>query len=187
VTVTGVSGHPAPTGTVQIYSGILSTSNASNPGLILLAEGTLTSGTGTTSTYNATFNSQNLLQGANLLTVQYEGDTVYAPSSATLSLSNPLSDFTLAPNAYPATSGTATLNLSALNGFSGAVSLQCSVSGATCAVTPNSVTLSSTATTGTATVTLNGATSGQVYSVLITGSADSGAVVHTFSIPIVAQ
>jgi subtilase family serine protease len=184
VTVSGVTGHPAPTGTVQIYGGVISTSNPSNPAPELLAEGTLTAGSGTTSTYTATFNSQNLFQGANLLTVQYVGDTVYAPSSATLNLSNPLSDFSMI--AIPATGGTATVNVAQVNGFSGAVTLQCSAAGVTCAINPASVSLASGTTTGSATATLTGAVSGQVYNVLITGSANSGTVVHTLSVQVVA-
>ncbi|MFT4112825.1 Ig-like domain repeat protein [Silvibacterium sp.] len=182
VTVTGTTGHAAPTGTVKIYTGSLSSTNYEEGGLVLLAEGTLVAGSGTTSTYTTNFSSQTLLQGANLLTVQYSGDTTYAPSSATLNLSNPLSDFSI--TSVP---GTGTLNVTATNSFSGSVSLSCSsVTGVTCAITPNSITLGSSATSGSASIALTGATSGQVYNVLVTGSANSGTVVHTLSVPYTA-
>ena len=189
VTVTGVTGHPAPTGTVSFYAGVIN-SGANGAAIEALQQGTLTAGTGTTSTFSTTFDSQSLPQGVNLLTVQYSGDTVYAPSSTTISLTNSLADFTLIPAASPSAPGTATLNLTSVNGFADTVSLTCSATGVTCSLAPTSVALSSSSTTGTATLTvsdISGTTvSGQVYSVLVTGTNGSGNTVHTISVQVVA-
>ena len=174
-TVTG-SGTTAPTGGVYIYSsGDLPTS----AGFI--------SSTGTVSTYRVTLNSSTLFQGANFITVQYSGDTTYNPSAAVVStaIANPLSDFTLIPNTtiVPVTagnSGTTTINLASINGFSGTVNLTCAAAtGVTCTV-PASATLTSGGST-TVTFTVNapsGATTGN-YNVRITGADTTGQYIHT--------
>ncbi len=64
-TVTGQSGHPAPTGGIIIYSSGYSIGN----GIPLVAPTS-----GVVSTFSATFNSQTLFQGANFITLQYTGD-----------------------------------------------------------------------------------------------------------------
>jgi trimeric autotransporter adhesin len=200
VTVTGVSGKAAPTGTVQVFTGTLSSSNPNASEEVLLAQGTLTAGTGSSSTLALSFNSEGLLQGSNLLTVQYEGDTNYAPSSTTVSLSNPLSDFTMVPvsSIVPlAASGsvTDTLNVAATNGFSGSVSLTCTppagVSGLSCSPNssnPASVSLSGSGTSATQTITItsSGATAGN-YQFLITGNSTAGPTVHTLAVTAAVQ
>ena len=62
-TVTGQTGHPAPTGGIIIFS--------SGEGINGVA---LTPGVGDVSTFTTTFSSQSLLQGANFITLQYTGD-----------------------------------------------------------------------------------------------------------------
>ena len=124
-TVTGKSGDGAPgnaNGGVMIYSS----------GYSLGTVG-VTPGTGITSTFSVTLSSQILLQGSNNITVQYLGDTTYAPSAYTFTpppISSPLSDFSMVPETtiVPVTagsSGTDTINLSSVNGFAGAVSFTC--------------------------------------------------------------
>ena len=134
-TVTGQNGV-APTGNVEVE--VAGTE---------LALSTLTPGSGATSTAKTVLNSQILLQGANLVTLQYQGSTTYQPSSANLSITNPLSDFTMVAQTPIVTvthgsSATDTLNFTAVNGFNSAVALTCTApSGLTCALSPASVTV----------------------------------------------
>ncbi|HEV2486693.1 MAG TPA: protease pro-enzyme activation domain-containing protein [Terracidiphilus sp.] len=173
--VTG-SGTTAPTGGVYIYSSGNIPTSAS-----------FKSSSGNVSNFSVALSSQTLIQGANYITVQYSGDTVYNPSAVVLStaISNPLSDFTLIPNTtiVPVTAGsngTTTINLASVNGFSGTVNLTCAAAtGITCTV-PASATLTSGGST-TATFTVNapsGATTGN-YNVLVTGKDTTGLYIHT--------
>ena len=182
-TVTGQSGSPAPTGSVYVYS-----SGYYPTGVSVVA------GTGDTSTYSITLNSQNLFQGSNQITVQYFGDSIYNPAAIALStaLSNPLSDFTLIPQTSivpisvsgGASTGTSVISLASLNGFSGAVNLTCTAAaGVSCSISPTAPTLSS-GSSATATLTIN-ATAGSPnlsYNILITGKDSTGAYVHTTAV-----
>jgi subtilase family serine protease len=71
-TVTGQSGKVAPTGTISLASSGYTVGTA-----------TLTAGSGDVSSALLTMTSGTLLPGANTLTVQYSGDTVYQPSATT--------------------------------------------------------------------------------------------------------
>lgn len=179
-TVTGQSGHGAPTGIVYIYaSGFYVTSTG------------FSSSSGVTSNFSATLNSSILIQGANLITVQYNGDKVYNPSAVTVNggapISNPLSDFTLISESgiVPVTaggSGSTTVNLASMNGFSGAVGLTCTAAtGVTCSLSTSSDTLSSGGS-GSAALTISAASGTAIgnYNVLITGT--SGSFIHTLGI-----
>ncbi len=161
-TVTGQSGHPAPTGTVYFLEGLLNLSSTATSQLqeYILGQGKLTAGSGDTSTISTQFNSGSLVQGDNYMTVYYAGDSNYAPSSTVLNLSNPLSDFSLVaelPLVPMNQSGgtntvTDTVNLTSVNGFSGTVILGCTVpngSGLTCTLDQSSVNLTSSTTTTT--------------------------------------
>ena len=178
-TVTGQTGHPAPTGGIILFS------SGTGIGSISIAPGA----TGSVSTFSLTLNSQTLFQGANFVTLQYTGDATYAPSAVTLNngnpISNPLSDFTLIPNTtiVPVTAGsngTTTINLASVNGFSGTVNLACAAAtGVTCTV-PASATLTNGGST-TATLTVNapsGVATGN-YNVRITGTDTTGQYIHT--------
>ena len=62
--------------------------------------------------------------------ITYSGDTVYTPSQFSLSLSNPLTDFSMVAQTPVVTvaagaTGTATLNLGSINGFNASVGLAC--------------------------------------------------------------
>jgi subtilase family serine protease len=197
VSVAGVSGHAAPTGTVVLYSGSLSPSNSSQPINVEITQGTLTAGSGTSATAAFTLNSEQLLQGANLLTVLYEGDTVYAPSSTTINLNNPLSDFSMVPSnsiVSLASTGSATdiLNLQAMSGFNGTVALTCKtptgISTLSCLLTPTSVSLPGTGMAATSQLTVTGAaTTPGNYQVLITGTDSTGGTVHTVAVTVAVK
>jgi subtilase family serine protease len=181
-TVTGTSGHPAPTGGVIIYaSGYY------------VSEVGFTSTSGTTSNFIATLNSQTLLQGANLITLQYTGDAVYNPSAFTLNsgnpISSPLSDFSMVPNStiVPVTAGsngTDTINIASVNGFTGTVNLTCAATTpVTCGITPNPNLSNNGSSTSTLTVTAPSGTVTGNYNVVVTGKdASTGQFVHTLGI-----
>jgi hypothetical protein len=123
-TVTGKAGSAAPSnggGGVLIYA-------SGYP----LAQISVTAGSGDVSTFTTVLNSRTLVQGTNPITVQYLGDSTYAPSSFQVSpaLSNPLSDFSMVPEAtiVPVAAGssaTDTINLTSINGFAGTVTYTC--------------------------------------------------------------
>ncbi len=188
-TVTGQSGHPAPTGGIIIYSSGYSIGN----GIPLVAPSS-----GVVSTFSATFNSQTLFQGANFITLQYTGDSTYNISATTLNngtaISNPLSDFTMVPSTtiVPVTagsSGTDVINLSSVNGFSGTVNYTCTAaSGLTCSLSPTSTAFTSgSSSSATLTIGANSSTTNGNYNVLITGTGPNGLFVHTLSITAVVS
>ncbi|MGA2166901.1 MAG: Ig-like domain-containing protein, partial [Terracidiphilus sp.] len=182
-TVTGQSGKAAPTGALYVYS-----SGNYPTGVDIVA------GSGDSSTFSITLNSQTLFQGSNQITLQYIGDTNYNPSAYVLSspIVNSLSDFTLIPQSSivpisvsgGASSGTATINLASVNGFSGAVNLTCTAAaGVTCSIAPTAPTLSSGAsTTSTLTINATAATPSLSYNVLVTGTDSTGKYVHTTAV-----
>lgn len=191
ITVTGTvtgQGTVAPTGGVLVYSdGYISAISFS-------------SSTGDVSSFTFTLSSQSLLQGSNLVTIQFLGDANYNPSSVNLNggnlISNPLSDFTLVPNTTlesisvsgGASSATDTINLSSTNGFNGPVSLTCTATaGITCSI-PSSVTLAAGSST-TAALTINAgeyAPNG-TYNVEVTGTDSTGEYVHTLGVKTVVS
>ncbi len=142
-TVTGQSGSPAPTGSVQVMG-------SGNP----VTSASLQPGTGDSSTFTLVLNTQTLYQGANIVVLEYTGDKVYSPSAFNLTsssiISNPLSDFSMTASSttFPVSSGSgsATLYITPINGFKGNVSLQCAVaggvpSGVACSLSQSSVSL----------------------------------------------
>ena len=147
-TVSGPSGSPAPTGGIDVYS---SGNYPTGAGLV--------AGTGSSSTFSVTLNSQNLFQGSNQITLQYFGDTHYNPSATVLTapISNPLSDFSLVsgsaivPVSAPGGSGTVQILASSVNGYSGAITLTTTANSAIGIQVPSSVTL---AAGGTQTINL---------------------------------
>jgi hypothetical protein len=185
-TVTAASGA-APTGTVSLLAGAIS-GNGQSATTVTVASASLVAGTGTSSTFSFVLDSSSLLQGANQLTVYYGGSTTDAASSTLINIANPLSDFSLITGStiVPLTvggSGTETIQITSINGFSGAVNLTCSAAtGVTCSIAPTSTTLTS-AGTNTATLTVNAGSSATAgsYNVLVTGSGPSGAFVHTLN------
>jgi trimeric autotransporter adhesin len=146
-TVTGSGGGGAPAGSVAV--------EVLGEELTLLP---LTAVNGTTSTATIVVNSQILLQGANPITLLYQPSATYQPSSATVAVTNPLSDFTMVAQAPIVTvaagsSTTDTLNFTAVNGFSSAVALTCAApAGITCSLNPASLSVSGNTS---ATLTIN--------------------------------
>lgn len=177
-TVTGQSGHAAPSGKVLIYSS----------GYSLGTVG-ITQGSGTSSTFSASLDSQSLLQGSNSITVQYQGDSTYAPSAFTLTnpISSPLSDFTMVPETtiVPVTagsSGTDTINVSSVNGFSGSVTFTCAASTVSCSVTPMANLNGGGTSVLTLTINAGSSTPNANYNVLVTGKDATSQFVHTLNI-----
>lgn len=181
ITVTGQSGHPAPTGSLIVYSS----------GYQVLNTVKLPQGQGGSVSVNAELGRQKMFQGSNQIIVQYSGDAIYLPSTGTLALSNPFGDFTMIPlNSViemPA-SGTAKdgINISSYGGFSGSVALSCTgTAGLSCSLSSPSATL---ATDGSAAITLtvnqSGAASGTSGNIVLTGTDSSGAYVHTLGLEV---
>jgi trimeric autotransporter adhesin len=146
ITVTGKTGSAAPTGTVDLQSAGLDLTPA---GLKLVA-----AASGDTSTASYYFDNVNasLPQGNNTVVITYSGDGVYTQSQATVSLSNPLSDFSMVAqtpvvSVASGATGTATLNLGSINGFNASVGLACTgPTGLTCSLNPTSVTVNGNTT-----------------------------------------
>jgi hypothetical protein len=169
----------APTGSVFVYTSgyYIATLNVNAPT------------SGLVSSFSGVLNSSIIPQGANQITLQYSGDTVYNPSAFTLSsaINNSLADFTLIPAStnVPLTAGsggTTSINVASINGFSGAVSLTCTAATVTCSL-PSPATLTSGGNVS-ALVTVNapaGTATGN-YNVLITASDASGKYIHTLAI-----
>jgi hypothetical protein len=185
-TVTGQSGHPAPTGFVVLFS--------SGSGDI---EVPVTPGTGDTSAFTITLDSQNLFQGANFVTLQYvppATNPVYGPSTFNLTtssaISNPLSDFSLTASSsivsttHGGTAGTDTVYVTPTNNYSGTVNLSCAVvgspTGVSCSLGQSSVSLTSSAS---ASLDLRRAPPSRRPSLLLTGGGAVFAFVLLLSIP----
>jgi trimeric autotransporter adhesin len=155
ITVTGKTGSAAPTGTVDLQSGTLDLT----PGGIPITP----AASGDTSTASYFFDNQiaSLPQGSNTVVVTYLGNTTYVPSQTTVSLTNPLVDFSMVAQTPILTvaagaTGTSTLSLGSINGFNASVGLACTApTGLTCSLNPTSLTVSGNTT---ATLTVNAAT-----------------------------
>lgn len=183
-TVTG-SGTIAPTGGIIFFTSGFQ-----------LGEIALTPAAGDVSTFIVTLSSQDLLPGSNFITLQYTGDSHYAPSEFNLSsggpLANPLSDFTLVPSAtiVPVnisggpSSGTDTINLASVNGFNGNVTLTCAAtSPVTCSVPSPAALSNQSSTTAALTINVPAGTASGNYNVLVTGKdTATGEFVHTLAI-----
>jgi subtilase family serine protease len=184
-TVTGQAGHPAPTN--------------GNGGVIFFSSGIglgavpVTPGAGDVSTFTATLSSQDLVQGANFITLQYTGDANYAPSEYTLngSIANPKADFTLVPNTTivpvsvsgGANSGTDTINVSSVNGFSGAVNLACVAAlPLSCTISPSPTLSANGNSTSTLAIDVPSGVANGNFNVAITGQDSTGEFVHTLGI-----
>jgi trimeric autotransporter adhesin len=163
ITVTGKAGSTAPTGTVDLQSGGVDLT----PGGLTLTPGA--SGDTSTATYSFDNVSASLPQGNNTVVITYSGSTAYAQSQTSLSLSNPLADFSMLAQESVVTiaagaTGTATLNLGSINGFNASVGLVCAgPSGMTCTLNPTSVTVNGN-TTATLTIVASAAASSAVQS-----------------------
>ena len=187
VTATVSSSGSAPTGIVALFDSEYYVGSAS-----------LVSATGTSSTATVSVNSSSLFPGNNLITVQYFPTTnsIFKTSAATVTISNPLSDFTMVPLStilsVPGSGATAgiqtdVINLSSTNGFAGAVSLSCSASGGVaCSLSTAVATLASGgAASATLTVYTGDVTAAVTYNVVVTGKNAAGTVIHTLGLTVV--
>ena len=190
-TVTGVSGSGAP-----------GSPAATNPGYILvyssgyyIGQIQVVPGSGVVSNFSTTLSSQTLIQGSNLITLQYTGDNVYYPSAYTLNggaaISSTLSDFTLVPQTTivpvsvsgGANSGTDVINVGSINNFSGAVSLSCSAaSPISCSISPSPTLSSNSTSTSTLTINVPAGTANGNFNVAISGKDSTGQFIHTLGI-----
>ena len=193
-TVTGQTGKAAPTGTVTFVS-------SGN----LLGSLNLTTGSADVSTAAVALNSSisSLLPGANLITVQYSGDSVYQPSSATITITNGTvsqgaASFTLSAPAIAiasqGASGTSIVTVAPSNGFTGSVALSCAatssptgaVSTPTCSFAPASASVTGTSSViSTLTVATTATTTAGTYTFTVTGT--SGSLTQTANVTVIVS
>jgi hypothetical protein len=145
----------APTGTITFYSG-----TTALPGTVTYT----TSGPSQPYLFEASMPYTPATPGVLDISAKYSGDTYYLPatsSPATLTVIGP--DFSIAaPStsiniASPGGTGTGSLTVSALQGFTGTIGLSVTCPagvGITCSLSPSSVALSSTTTSATTTLTI---------------------------------
>lgn len=152
VTVAGGTGYPAATGSVSLVSGSYSTTLTFNNG-----------------TWSTTIAGGSLTIGNDALTATYTPDAisanVFATATGTASVTVVAAAYSVTATAVtiaPGASGTSTLTVSSANDYAGTVSFKCSVTSSptgasdppTCSAS-QTVTLSSTTTSGQAVVTIN--------------------------------
>ena len=144
------------TGTVSILNGSTVLGSVSVKGAVSSA-----GLNNATATY--TLNASQLNSGANSITVQYSGDGNYQGSTSTATTITLTAASSFSLSASPASisvsrgsSGTSTISVTAVNGFSSSVGLSCSISGsptgAGCTFSPSSVTPGTTSTLTVTTV-----------------------------------
>ncbi len=179
--VTGTPGGPAPTGSIFLVSSGVSLGTVSLP----------TSSTNSV-TLTLAFDSQNLFQGLNQITLQYSGDNTYFPSSTSVNITNSLSDFQMVPlttivNAPSATPATDTINLTSTNSFAGTVSLTCAgAAGITCSLSPAAAVLSAGGSASSVlTINTSAVTATGTYNLVVTGKDSTGNFIHTNGLQVV--
>ena len=175
LTITGTAAGGVPTGSVLV-------DESGN------ALGSLTlpsSGTGSSFTGSFTLDSRSLIQGTNVITLQYSGSSVYAPSFALVTVTNGVAatpGFTLSNSGNFAvaqgSTGTATVTATPAGGFTGAIALSCAVTPTTGTSVPTctvgSTTIAgSSATMSTVTLTTTSTTTPGPYTVTVTGTSGS--------------
>ncbi len=184
--VMGTPAGGALTGTVTLYaSGVELTS--------------ITIPTGATDTFGETLSLNGALAtGANQITVQYSGNTVYAPSFATATVQNGGATTVTTPAVTLSNSGaitvvagattgnTSTIAVTPSGGFVGVVALTCAVapttgtSVPTCTVTGSPLTITGAAAgSATVTITTTSTTTAGAYAVTVSGTATGATVAAT--------
>ncbi len=151
VTVTGTGA--TPTGTVTLSGGGY----------------TSTAQTLSVGAYTFVIPANTLASGTDTLTTSYSGDGVYAAASGSASVSVTQTTYLLSPTTpsaiSPGGNGSSTITVSTNSGYSGSVTLACSLTSSptgavaaynpTCSVSGSPITLSSSAASGTATVSFS--------------------------------
>jgi hypothetical protein len=180
VAVAGAAGKAAPTGTVALLFG------AYYDGPY-----TLTAASATTSTVSVTVDSRGLLTGQNPIVAQYSGDSTYAPSYGTLTVTaGSATTYTLSSsgsiNLTAGNSGSSTITVTPAN-FTGTVALSCAVTPSAAASTPTcSLGSSSAALNGSASVatmlTVNTTATTLPGNYVVTVTGTSGSLAFTTSV-----
>jgi len=184
-TVTAISGAP-PTGSVVV---LFPANNGGTFEDIQFGSANLVPGSGSSSTFSTTFNSNTLPEGTTQITVQYQGAALDDPSTAVVTISNSLADFSLIANTaiipvVANSSASTTINLASIDTFAGAVNLTCAVpTGWTCTI-PTSETLTSAGSAAAKLIVTapSNASLGSKNNVLITGQKSTGEFVHTLDL-----
>src|SRR5467141_3316029 len=184
ITVTSLNGF---TGTVTLTDSI--SPATSSPPVVSLSSSSLTlsSGGSATSTLSITTSASTTPGSYTILVMGASGGLSHSVS-LTLTVSQS-SDFSLASSAttlqiLAGSSGTSTITVASIGGFSGTVSLSVSAgTGLTASINPTSLSLGSG---GTATSTLTVA-SGSVGNYTVTVTGTSGSLVHSVSVLVVVS
>jgi trimeric autotransporter adhesin len=183
-TVTASSGAP-PTGSVSFL--VPATNNSGMfEDVPFGSPVALVAGSGSSSTFSMTFDSNSLPQGTNQVTVQYQGSD--EPSTAVVTISNSLADFSLIANTTiipmaASSSASITINLTSVNTFAGAVNLTCAVpTGWTCTIPSSEMLASAGSAASTLIVTAPSNASLGSNNILITGQDSTGEYVHTLGL-----
>jgi subtilase family serine protease len=161
-TVAGSSGNPTPTGTVTYSSG-----SYTSPAQAL---------SGGANTFTIPANS--LSAGTDTVKANYSGDSVYAMASGTALVTVTQSTFSVLPSTpaavNPGSPATSTVNVATTTGYSGTVTLTCTLTTSPAGATHLP---SCSPTTGSSTITLSsGTTSGSGSVTVTTTAATSGAL-----------
>ncbi len=175
ITPTPLSNATAPTGTVTLTTN----GNTIGTGMVSAVQDPNTGAT--LASVAITAMASSLAAGANTVTATYSGDANYTGSTGTVVV-NVVAGLTIAgtniASITAGASGTSTVTVTPSSGFTGAVTLACSVAGPmgavsipTCSYNPPSVTIAgTTAATSTLTVATTTATIGGSYTVTISAA-----------------
>jgi trimeric autotransporter adhesin len=183
-TVTAMSGA-APTGSVFF---LLPANISGSFQYGQLSSADLVAGSGSSSTFSTTFNSNSLPQGTNQITVLYQGIAPDDSSTAVVTISNSMVDFSLLANTAiipvgATRSASTTILLTSVNTFAGAVKLTCAVpTGWACTIPGSEMLTSAGSMPATLSVTAPSTASLGSNNVLITGQDSTGEYVHTLSL-----
>ena len=203
-TATASTGQTSPTAAILISGSVSGATNQGVPTGTVVAESdgyeigsyTLSTGSGASAPYSITVNSQSLTPGVNVITIQYLGSSTYAPSVTTVTVSDGLTSYYTLTNSgpidvAPGNSGTSTISVTPVGGFSGAVALSCVVTPAAASSTPSCSIASSASVTGLSpattdlTLSTSSTTTAGTYVVTVTGT--NGGQVFTTSVPVLVS
>lgn len=176
VSVTGSTNVSAPTGTVTVNA-----STGENCGPVSVTAGGCT----------LTFQSA----GVRTVTATYSGDTNFAGSSTTSSVSVSVGDFTISatPSSETISSGhqaTYSITVAPLGGgLTGSVNLSCSGGppNTTCSISPSVDSLQGGSTTSTVTLMASKNVTHGTYTLTFTGSYGNGVLVHSASVSLTVK
>jgi hypothetical protein len=188
------SANPSTLGQSVTFTATVSSASGGAPtGTVTFKSGNATLGTETLSGGIASLSTSALKVGTSSITAVYAGDASHAPSTSS-ALSQVVNkaatpDFSIgatppSENVFPGQSESYAVTTTALNGFTGVVTLNASglPTGANATFTPTSVTGSGMATMG---VTTSSTTPSGTYAVTVTGT--SGTLVHSAIVTLIVN